>query len=150
MTRLSLQQTKQQAEQPGLKLPIRSHLRFLYFVLAWIFFALGIIGIILPVMPGTIFIILAAWAFSKSSPRFHRWLYYHRWFGPPLQRWAQYRVVTWKVRVVAYGSMLSSLIYFGLIARVHWAAPVSIGVISIIAVIYIGSCPSRYPDSVSG
>lgn len=121
--------------------------RVLYFSLAWVFFGLGVLGFLLPVMPGTVFMILALWAFSRSSQRFHDWLYHHPRLGPPLQRWTTYRVVPWSARAVAYSSMLASLIVTGFFIDVHWGVPVSIAVISIAAILYISACPSRPPQS---
>jgi len=86
-------------------------MRLFYFVLAWIFFALGIIGAFLPVMPTTVFMILALWGFSKSSQRFHDWLYQHRLFGPPLQQWSEHRVIPVVAKCSAVTFMLGSLIY---------------------------------------
>ena len=43
---------------------------------------LGIAGIFLPVMPSTVFFLIALWAFSKSSRRLHEWLYTHPKYGP--------------------------------------------------------------------
>ncbi len=133
-------------EHEGESIKLSRRLRYFYFALAWLFFAVGILGILLPVMPGTVFMILALWAFSRSSPRFHDWLYHHRVFGPPLQRWRAHRVVPWTARAVAYTSMLSSLVYFGLIADTHWAVPASLGVISLAAVAFFSRCPTRVPD----
>lgn len=50
-------------------------------VLGWLFISLGVIGIFLPLMPTTIFFILAAWCFSKSSDKFYNWLINHPRFG---------------------------------------------------------------------
>lgn len=49
--------------------------------LGWVCVALGIAGLFLPVMPTTVFLLIAAWAFSHSSHRFHRWLYDHPRLG---------------------------------------------------------------------
>jgi hypothetical protein len=125
---------------------IPQRIRLIYFALAWLFFAFGVLGILLPVLPGTVFMILALWAFSRSSTRFHTWLFSHRWFGPPLQKWAAHHVVPWSARVVAYASMLGSVIVTGLVLELHPVVPIATAVISIAAIVYISRCPSRIPD----
>jgi uncharacterized membrane protein YbaN (DUF454 family) len=52
-----------------------------------VFVALGFIGALLPLMPTTIFLILAAGCFARSSPRFENWLLDHPRFGPTLRAW---------------------------------------------------------------
>jgi uncharacterized membrane protein YbaN (DUF454 family) len=59
--------------------------------LGWLAFATGIVGIVLPLLPTTPFMLLAAALFARSSPRFHRWLLAHPWFGPPIHDWQLYR-----------------------------------------------------------
>jgi uncharacterized membrane protein YbaN (DUF454 family) len=61
--------------------------------LGWTFFGIGLVGTLLPLVPTTPFMLLALWAFSIGSERFHRWLYHHPVFGPPLQRWQRDRVI---------------------------------------------------------
>jgi hypothetical protein len=55
--------------------------------------ALGVVGLVLPLLPTTPFMLLAAACFARSSPRFHAWLLGHRWFGPPIRDWQQYRAI---------------------------------------------------------
>lgn len=54
---------------------------------AWLFVALGFIGVFLPLLPTTPFLILALFIFAKSSPRFHQMLLDNRWFGENLRQW---------------------------------------------------------------
>ncbi len=80
-------------------------------VLGWGFVILGVVGVALPVLPTTPFMLLALWCFARSSERFHDWLYHHRLFGPPLRKWDRYRVIPVSAKVFACTAMSASLIY---------------------------------------
>lgn len=67
--------------------PLPRPVRWLLTAFAIACIALGVIGIFVPGMPTTVFIIAAAWAAARSSPRLHAWLMGHRWFGPLLHNW---------------------------------------------------------------
>ena len=64
-----------------------------YLALAYLCIGLGIIGVFLPLMPTTPFLLVAAWAAPKGSPELHRWLYEHPRLGAPLIAWEQKRAV---------------------------------------------------------
>lgn len=55
--------------------------------------------------------LLALWMFARSSKRFHDWLYHHRLFGPPLQRWKQHRIISVKAKILSVGTMTLSYGY---------------------------------------
>lgn len=55
--------------------------------LGWICIALGVLGIFLPLMPTTVFLLIAAWCFARSSERFHSWLVAHPHLGPFIHAW---------------------------------------------------------------
>jgi uncharacterized membrane protein YbaN (DUF454 family) len=63
--------------------------RYFLIAIGWLCIILASIGVVLPLLPTTPFLILALACFSKSSPRFHRMLLNHKWFGPPLAQWEQ-------------------------------------------------------------
>jgi uncharacterized protein len=62
-------------------------MRIIYFCLGWVMVALGVIGIVMPLMPGVVFLIVAAWCFARSSPRLEAWLLEHPTFGRSLRDW---------------------------------------------------------------
>lgn len=61
--------------------------KMLFMTLGFLFIFLAILGVFLPLLPTTPFIILAAFLFSKSSDRWHQWLLANRVFGPILNNW---------------------------------------------------------------
>ncbi len=77
-------------------------------LIGWLFVIIGAIGIFLPVLPTTPFLLISLWAFSQSSERFHDWLYNHRIFGPPLQNWTKYGVIPLRAKIIALATMAIS------------------------------------------
>ena len=71
--------------------------------------ALGIVGMFLPVLPTTPFILLAAACFARSSERFYRWLMEHRAFGPLVREWRTHRSIPYRTKLVAIALMSASL-----------------------------------------
>ena len=71
--------------------------------------ALGILGMFLPVLPTTPFVLLAAACFARSSERFYRWLLAHRAFGPMVREWRTYRSIPYRTKLVAIALMAASL-----------------------------------------
>ncbi len=68
----------------------------LMIVLGWFFVVLGAIGAVLPLMPTTVFLIIALGIFSKSSPRFHKMLLDNQWFGTSLKQWEETKTISRK------------------------------------------------------
>lgn len=66
---------------------------------------LAFIGALLPLMPTTIFLILAAWCFGRSSPRLEAWLLDHPKFGPALRAWRDHGAVPRHAKFLAAGGM---------------------------------------------
>ncbi|MFW0757340.1 YbaN family protein [Pseudomonas sp. H11T01] len=80
--------------------------RLLFGLLAYASLALGLIAIVVPGLPTTEFILLAAWAATKSSPRLSAWLENHRLFGPILSNWRNGKIIARRAKISATLSML--------------------------------------------
>lgn len=66
---------------------------------------LGIIGVVLPGLPTTPFVIAAAACYSRASPRFYHWLLKNQTFGPLILEWRRHRSIPYKVKIVAIVTM---------------------------------------------
>ncbi|TDF35113.1 DUF454 domain-containing protein [Alteromonadaceae bacterium M269] len=78
----------------------------LYRFLGYFFVALGGIGVVLPLLPTTPFILVAAGCFARSSPRCHQWLLNNKVFGPMIVDWQEHQCISAKTKVVAVSSMI--------------------------------------------
>ena len=77
---------------------LRKHLLILF---GCFFIVLGIIGILLPILPTTPFLLIASALFSKSSPRLHQMLLNNAWFGPIIQQWEENKTLSRKIKYKA-------------------------------------------------
>jgi uncharacterized membrane protein YbaN (DUF454 family) len=115
----------------------------------WLWRALGIffvgmayIGAITPGIPTTFFALLAAWAFSKSSPKMDKWLHEHPIFGKYLNNWEQKRIYPNRGRLMMVVVMLISLI------TMAFTLPLKVVVYALITFSIIAVWAFRYPGSV--
>ena len=121
-------------------------MKLLFFTLGWIFFALGLIGVFLPVLPTTPFMLLALFMFTKSSKRFHSWLYHHRVFGPPLQLWHQHRIIPVKAKIMSVSMMSLSLLYIVFFSPIPAWLMIVTGLLMGYGAWFVLTKPSRIPD----
>jgi uncharacterized protein len=83
--------------------------------------SLGVIGVVLPGLPTTPFVLLAAACYAKASPRLHQWLLNHRWMGPMLRDWEANRRLTRRTKTVAVLSMVV-MVHFSIWTFREWLA----------------------------
>ncbi|MCI5148385.1 MAG: DUF454 family protein [Candidatus Electrothrix sp. MAN1_4] len=72
--------------------------KHLFVLLGCFFVLIGILGILLPLLPTTPFLLLASALFSRSSPRFHQMLLNNAWFGPIIRQWEETRTLSRKIK----------------------------------------------------
>lgn len=95
-------------------------MRPLYFTLGVVMVALGVIGVFLPLMPTTTFLIIAAWCFARSSQRAEAWILDHPRFGPPIRAWRESRAIARRYKFVSVAGMALGLALFVLSAHPAW------------------------------
>ena len=110
--------------------------------LGWICVGLGFIGIFVPGLPTTIFLIVALWAFTKSSNKLRIWLLNHKKFGPFLRDWQEHRVVPLRAKI------LMVILQTCVVIMVHYTFNnlfITIGLIVILVLVasYVLSLPSK-------
>ncbi len=91
--------------------------------LGWLSVTLGVLGIFLPLLPTTPFILLAAWCFARSSERFHQWLLNHQRLGPIVKAWQSGAGIPRKLRNRTLLVMWVSLSITALLVANVWVLP---------------------------
>lgn len=119
--------------------------RVLFGLLAYVSLAVGLIAIVVPGLPTTEFILLAAWAASKSSPRLSAWLENHRLFGPILHNWRNGRIVARGAKVSATASMLLCAVLMLVILDHGWPVYLAIAGMGL-GNLWIWSRPESLPQ----
>ena len=79
---------------------MRKWIRILLIAAGTLFVGLGILGIFMPILPTTPFLLLAAACYARSSPRFHDWLLTNKWFGNYIRNYLQGRGISLKVKIM--------------------------------------------------
>ena len=118
--------------------------KIILITIGWSCVGLAFIGTFVPGIPTTIFLIVALWAFAKSSKKFHSWLLNHKKFGPILQNWESHKVVPHKAKILMVILQISAVIIF------HYSLQnIYLTVLLIITLVFVAryvlSLPSELP-----
>ena len=120
-------------------------IRIILLALGWICVSLGFIGIFVPGLPTTIFLIIALWAFTKSSKTLRLWLLNHKRFGPILHNWQEYKVVPLRAKI------LMVILQTSVVIIVHYTfdnliITLGLAIILVMVASYVISLPSKAPE----
>ncbi len=76
----------------------------------FLFVGIGILGMFLPLLPTTIFFLLAAWCFARSSEKFHHWLHHNRLFGKYLRNYSMQKGMTLQSKIFSILSLWAGIL----------------------------------------
>ena len=98
-------------------------MKVLFAILGCISLALGIVGIFLPLLPTTPFLLLAAALWVRSSPRLYAWLLSHRCFGEYIRNFRENRAIPLRAKIFSIVLMWAAMLYciFGILDGRRWA-----------------------------
>ena len=118
--------------------------KIILITVGWCCVGMAFIGVFVPGIPTTIFLIVALWAFARSSKKFHSWLLNHKRFGPILQNWESHKVVPRNAKILMVILQISAVIIF------HYSLQnIYLTVLLIITLIFVAryvlSLPSALP-----
>ena len=112
----------------------------MFLVLGWLFVGLGVVGLFLPLLPTTPFLLLASSCFLRSSPRWQRWLMNSRWFGPMLREWDEHKAVRRPVKVLAV-VVVSLVLVAAAVRDLHWAVRTLVVALGLVGLIVVWRLP---------
>ena len=116
-------------------------MRAVFFTIGILATTLGIVGVFLPVLPTTPFLLVAAWGFSRSSPRFESWLLNHRRLGPPLQAWRRDGAIGRRTKIVAVTMMAASFAFLVFSGAAPTAAVIGVGIVLAVCATFVVTRP---------
>jgi uncharacterized membrane protein YbaN (DUF454 family) len=96
-------------------------LKFILICIGTFFLGLGLVGIFIPILPTTPFLLLAAACYARSSQRFYDWLMNNKWFGSYIKKYHDGKGIPLKVKAVTISLLWSSILFSILfIVNIFW------------------------------
>ena len=127
----------------------RFWIRCFLLVFGWTNVGIGLLGIFIPGLPTTVFLIIAFWAFSKSSEKFQNWLWSHPKLGPPIRAWHMHRVIPVRAKIFAGVMMTFSFVYVAAFVAEDWVLPTVLAGIMIPSATYVLTRASAPPQTAA-
>lgn len=117
--------------------------RAVFFALGLLSLGIGLVGVVLPGIPTTGPVLLAAFFFARSSERLHTWLLQHRWFGPGIRDYQAGLGIPLRAKVLALVMIVVSFTVTGVTATDSWLLRAVLAVIAVGVLAFIWSRPTK-------
>ena len=118
-------------------------MRHVFTLFGFVCVALGVIGIFLPILPTTPFLLLAAWLFFRSDPRAYTWLLNHPYLGPYIRSFREEKAIPLRVKVISVTLMWLTALHCIIFIFDYWWLKGLMGLLSIGITWYILSLKTK-------
>jgi len=122
--------------------------RMIFVVLGFVCLALGIVGLFLPLLPTTPFLLLAAALFSRGSKRLHGWLLSRPKLGPMIRDWEQHGVIRRRAKIMATVLIIPMFTLTLIFVDVKTPVKAIVALTGVCVLLFIWSRPDR-PKSLT-
>ena len=112
-----------------------------------VFLILGGVGVVLPLLPTTPFLLLAAVCYARSSERLYRWLLYNRWFGSYIRNWHEGRGIPMKTKILSILFLILTIGYSAAVVVPFFIGKVALIIVAVCVSVHILSIPTLEPDA---
>ena len=110
------------------------------------FLIIGGVGIILPLLPTTPFLLLAAVCYARSSERWYNWLLYNRWFGSYIRNWHEGKGIPMRTKILSVVFLIMTIGYSAAFVVPFFIGRVALILIAVCVSVHILSFPTLEPD----
>ncbi len=118
---------------------------WLWLALGHLAFAVGVVGIFVPLLPTAPFVIVAAYCYSKGSKRFEAWIINHPKLGPAVILWRSHRMIPLKAKIFATSMTGISVLWVGFLPQIPVFAKMAMFATVGVVLVFIWRCPSKIP-----
>ena len=107
---------------------------------------IGGVGVILPLLPTTPFLLLAAVCYARSSERWYRWLLYNRWFGSYIRNWHEGKGIPMKTKALSILFLILTMGYSAVVVVPFFIGKVALIIVAVCVSVHILSFPTLESD----
>ena len=112
-----------------------------------VFLVIGGVGIVLPILPTTPFLLLAAVCYARSSERWYHWLLHNRWFGSYIRNWHEGKGISMKTKLLSILFLILTLGYSAVVIVPFVLGKVALIIVAVCVSVHILSLPTLEPDA---